>query len=715
MIRSLLPSFLIAFSAATSIAVAAEKSAPLSVDDYVSMPSISSPEFSPDGARIAYVVGHADFDRGAYDNHIWLIDADGSGNLQLTRGAQSDSSPHWSPDGKSIAFLSDRSAPPGLWLISAAGGEAEKITSEPSAIRAFRWSPDGKSVAFVRGDERTAEEDARTRMKDDVRVVGENEKYARLYVLDLASRRVRRLTGGPFTVGSFDWSPDSNTIAFARAAGAGLDDLYRSDIYGVDAAGDCAKRCPELKALVRQPGIDTRPSFSPDGRMIAFQSGGGVHDWLHPQQVYVLSLADGRIRPVSTAYDRVPESYSWSADSKSLWINGPWNTTTQIFRINADGSGFTNLTGVEGDVEDADIDPKRGRAVFVYQNLTTPPELYIADLGGAAPSTTRAKKLVMRSEQSSARVVIGRLDALQLTSIHADWRNRELGETRLIHWKNPKDGLEIEGLLTLPVGYVSGRRVPLLTFVHGGPGSRFTQAYLGYLANIYPVQVFAAKGFAVLRPNPRGTGGYGSKFFAANRNDWGGMDWLDINAGIDKVIADGIADPQRLGIMGWSYGGFMTAWAAGHSDRFRAISIGAPVVDLLSFHGTTDIRDFIPSYFPGTQATAFFPPNSDTAAVDSETGALQQMRHAPLSYELLREHSPLWHLKPTKAAILIQHGDADDRVPLSQGMMLYRSLQELGANVKMVIYPRSQHVPREPREKLDAGERNVEFMTRYVK
>jgi dipeptidyl aminopeptidase/acylaminoacyl peptidase len=270
------------------------------------------------------------------------------------------------------------------------------------------------------------------------------------------------------------------------------------------------------------------------------------------------------------------------------------------------------------------------------------------------------------------------VDGRTLTHHNDAYRNRELGETRVIRWKNPKDGLEIEGLLTLPVGYHGGR-VPLLTFVHGGPASRFDQNYLGYLSQLYAPQAFAAQGFAMLRPNPRGTGGYGLPFRAGNNKDWGGMDWLDVNAGIDKLIADGIADPQRLGLMGWSYGGFLSSWALGHTDRFRAISIGAPVVDLLSFHGTTDIRVFIPSYFAG------------------------------MSLDLLREHSPVWHLRKTKTKVLIQHGDADERVPLAQGTLLYRMLDELGVDVTMVVYPRSPHVPREPRLRIDVARRNVEF------
>jgi len=314
---------------------------------------------------------------------------------------------------------------------------------------------------------------------------------------------------------------------------------------------------------------------------------------------------------------------------------------------------------VNGVISASDVDVKHDRVAFIYESVSEPPELFISPLGKFAPQ--------------------------RLTNINASYRDRAIGETRLIHWKNPKDGQQIEGLLTLPVGYTAGKKVPLLTFVHGGPASRFDQGFLGYLSSIYPIQVFAANGFAVLRPNPRGTGGYGEKFRAANRNDWGGMDWIDINAGIDKLISDKIADPDHLGLMGWSYGGFIASWAAGHSDRFKAISIGAPVVDLLSFHGTTDIRDFIPAYFP------------------------------PMSLDALRAHSPLWHLRKTKTPILIQHGESDERVPASQGTMLYRALQELGANVTMVTYPRTPHTPREPKLRLDSARRNVEFMEKWAR
>jgi len=634
----------------------------LTIEDYATMPNVQSPRVSPDGARVAYVVSRADLKRSVYDTDVWLVRADGTGDRRLTSSESGDSDPQWSPDGKRIAFLSDRDGGKNqVWLIDPDGGEPRRLTNEPTALRLFKWSPDGKSIAFLRVDAPSAEEEKAIKERDDARVVGENRRYMHLYVADVGTGEVRRLTEGTFSIWlGISWSPDSQTIAIDRAPGSGLDDLYRSDIWLVSVKDG------ETRPLVRRPGLDRGPSFSPDGKWVAFTST-GTHDWLLEHYVYVVPATGGEPRNVSKAYDRTPDGpLEWSADSKTIWFEGPWNTTMQLFKVGVDGSGFANTTNFEGMVGDVDIHP-RG-AAYVRQSLTEPPEVWFA--------------------------------GKQLTNHAAAFRNRTLGETRVIRWKNPKDDLEIEALLTLPVGYTPGKRVPLLTFIHGGPASSFQQGFIGYHGLSYAPHVLASRGFAVLRPNPRGTGGYGAAFRAANRNDWANMPWLDIESGIDKLVADGIADPKRLGVMGWSYGGYLASWVLGHSDRFLAYSIGAPVTDLLSFHGTADIRDFLPHYFDQREA-----PDS----------SLDEMRHAPLSLELLRTQSPAWHLKPTPAKVLIQHGDADDRVPLSQGTLLYRLLDELGVDVTMVVYPRSGHALREPKLRMDVMRRNVEFFTNHVK
>lgn len=616
--------------------------ATLSIEDYATLPQLSAPRLSPDGKRVAYVVTRADLARSAYDSDVWLVNADGSRNVQLTRAGGSDGSPRWSPDGTQVAFLSDRVGTSQVFVISSDFGEARQVTSEPSAVRELAWAPDGKSIAFTRPEEVTAEEKKRTTDKDDARVVGQGKKHVHLHLADVESGKVRRLTSGDFSVLFPSWSPDGKAIAFARTPGIGLDDYYRSDLWTVTIAAE-----PVLTPLVARAGFDALPSWSPDGKSIAFVSAGGRDEWMVDHRLFVVPAGGGVPRDLGRATARA-ERLVWSADSRTLWFEAPRGSTTQLNRINADGTASTVVTDVDGMVEEIDV--RGDRTAWIQQSLTEPPELYV--------------------------------NGQRVTSHNAAYRDRTLGETRILRWKNPQDGLEIEGLLTLPVSYKPGTRVPLLTFVHGGPASRFNRGYLGYLGSVYAPQVMAANGFAVLRPNPRGTGGYSESFLRANFYDWGGMDWLDINAGIDRVIADGVADPSRLGMMGWSYGGYMAAWAVGHSDRFRAISIGAPVVDLLSQHGTADTRDFLPAYFG-----------------------------RPFDPDLLRARSPMHTLKKTAAKVLIQHGEADDRVPPTQGTMLYRALDELGVDVQMVTYPRTPHTAREPKLRMDVMRRNVDFFS----
>lgn len=622
--------------------------ATLSIEDHALMPMVSAPQWSPDGTRIAYVLTKADLGRSVYDADIWLINADGTDARQLTFAPGADNRPRWSPDGSKLAFLSDRGGRSAIYVLDVRGGEPRRVSDEPTAVRDFEWSPDGARLAFLRTDEAGDEELRRARERDDARVFGEAVRHTQLFVAEVETGTVRQLTSGSASTFGFSWAPDGRTIAFDRAPLTGLDGLYETDIFTIAASGG------ETQPVVVRPGLDRGPRFSPDGRSIAFTTGGGVDHWIVEHDLAIVPTTGGAPRVVTMDYGRTIENFEWSEDSRSLWLEGPWNTTSRLFRVNVDGTGLRTLAGEDGVVTDVDV--RGDRAVYVEQSLTTPPELHLYAAG------------------SSRR----------LTDHAAAWRGRELGETRVIRWKNPKDGLEIEGLLTLPVGYRGGR-VPLITFAHGGPASNFSRSFLGYVGTMYPMHALAARGFAILRPNPRGSGAYGLSFRRANTADWGGMDWLDVNAGIDAVIAEGIADPERLGLMGWSYGGYLAATALAKSDRFQAVSVGAGIVDLLSYHGTSDVGDFIPAYFEGMRA------------------------------EDLLAHSPLWHVGKTNARVLILHGENDDRVPVSQSLMLYRRLKDSGADVTLVLYPRSGHGLREPKLRIDFARRIVELFESTLK
>ncbi len=303
----------------------------------------------------------------------------------------------------------------------------------------------------------------------------------------------------------------------------------------------------------------------------------------------------------------------------------------------------------------------------------------------AAGLCAEAKRLGFALEAADAApeayfLEIGAETPKRLSAVNADLPAPPLGKTEVVRWKAP-DGLEVEGLLTYPVGYKSGRRYPLVLNIHGGPMGVFQETFIG-ARGLYPIATFAAEGFAVLRPNPRGSSGYGKKFRLGNYDDWGGGDYQDIMSGVDHVIALGVADPDHMAVMGWSYGGYMTSWVIGHTDRFRTAVAGAAVTNLWSFTGTADIPSFLPDYFSGEPWEQF---------------------------EAYGKHSPMRYADKVVTPTLVLHGEADARVPISQGYELYNALKRRGVETEMVVYPRQPHGPTEPKFVLDIMRRHLEW------
>ncbi len=615
------------------------------------------------GYRVAYTVREAvmEDNRSEFVTQIYLCDSNGLNHFQLTRGAHSSDLPEWSPDGRFIAFVSDRTGKVNLWLIRVDGGEAEQLTDVKSGISSFQWSPDGQWIAYTAPDAPTAEEESGIRLKSDVRVLDENVKHSRLHLVPVAKdprgkRESRLLTAGDYSVtpDGFDWSPDGSTIAFAHTRTARVDDWPTSDISLLDV------KTGKVKPLLDTPAAEISPKYSHDGKWIAFVRSDSPATWAQVGRVYLANARTGDIRKLAETPDQRPTLIGWSPKDAAVICGEVRGTRSQIYSLPIDG-GIKPFSNWEGTAS-AGVHLSRDGGIigFSWEWPDKAPEVY-------ATSTIQFKPaLISRLNKGLPRL--------------------PLGDTEVVHWKST-DGQEIEGLLTYPVGYKSGQRYPLLLVIHGGPAGVFLQTFIGD-PYPYPVATFAARGYAVLRANPRGSSGYGKEFRYANYKDWGGKDFQDLMTGVDHVIEMGVADKDKLGVMGWSYGGFMTSWVITHTNRFKAASVGAGVTDLVSFTGTADIPGFLPDYFAGEHWN---------------------------SEQIYREHSPISYVKGVKTPTLIEHGAADERVPLSQGMEFYSALKRQGCVVKMAIYPRTPHGIQEPRLFLDAMNRNLEWFDQYVR
>jgi dipeptidyl aminopeptidase/acylaminoacyl peptidase len=367
-----------------------------------------------------------------------------------------------------------------------------------------------------------------------------------------------------------------------------------------------------------------------------------------------------KLADTADGFGRYSEVVGWSADGKKLYFTEAHGTSLRLLALPLDGPPV-EISHEDGmSAGGVFLNADHTRVGFAWETLNRAPEAYVS--------------------------AVEHYDPVPVSRVNKDLPDVPLGTTEVIHWKS-KDGLEIEGLLTYPVGYEKGKRCPLLLVIHGGPMGVFTQTFDG-TATYYPVAAFASRGYAVLRPNPRGSTGYGKKFRYANYGDWGVGDYQDIMTGVDHAIELGVADPDRLGVMGWSYGGYMTSWTITQTRRFRAASVGAGVTNLMTFNGTADIPGFLPDYFAG------------------------EFWDKPESYQA---HSPMFHVKGVATPTLIQHGEKDERVPLSQGQELYNALKRQGCTTKMIVYPRTPHGIEEPRLLVDCMERNLEWFDRYVR
>jgi dipeptidyl aminopeptidase/acylaminoacyl peptidase len=634
-------------------------------DEMMKLKTVGGVQVSPDGKRVVYTVNAPVMtaDKSEYLTHVWMAKADGSDAHQFTFGEKSCSNAQWSPDGKWIAFTSSRSGKNNIWVIRVDGGEAEQISDVKTGVGTYQWSPDGKWFAFTMTEPKSEQEEKDDKGRNDAIVVDHNVKKAKLWVIPVAKddkgkREARQLTKADYHVGSglggatLDWSPDGKAIAFVHTASPIANDWPTADISLVDVASG------DVKPLAATRAAEGQPRYSPDGKWIAFVASDDPPTWGFTSWVHVVAANGGSPRKLGATHDEQPGIEGWSADGKWIYYTETRGTVTRLAAMPVQGGASKDIDA-GGWVFNVNLNRSGTAFGISAQQWNRAPEAYVTRTDSWAP-------------------------------VQVSWANADLpkvtGNTEVVRWKS-KDGMEIEGLLTYPANYEKGKRYPMVLVIHGGPAGVFVQSFLGNRSP-YPTAVYAEKGWAVLRANCRGSSGYGKKFRYANYKDWGGMDYQDLMAGVDHVVQLGVADPQRLGVMGWSYGGYMTSWVITQTKRFKAASIGAPVTNLMSFTGTADIPGFIPDYF----------------------GA--EFWENPDAYQ---KHSAMFNIKGASTPSLIQHGERDERVPIGQGYELYTALKRQGTPVKMVTYPRQPHGIQEPRLLLDAAKRNVEWFAEHLK
>ncbi len=628
-------------------------------DTVTKLKPVAEVRVSPDGARVVYTVSESVMtdDKSEVLRHIWMAKTDGSDNVQVTFGDKSSNDPHWLPDSSGFVFTSRRSGKPQLYLLRLRGGEAEPLTAGKLEIATFEIAPDGKSIAFVAADVKEDEE-KKAKAKEDYRWVDDDLGLRRLYVMPLDGKREpRKLVGGDFSVGGdapkLAWSPDSKWIAYERVKSPRPNDWPTSDLMMVNAENG------QMSTISATNASEAAAQFSPDGKWIAYTITDDPPHWGTDVRVQLLDRTSGARKDLTATYDAQPDVAGFSADGNRIYVREARGTIDRVYAIDVTANKVVDVSTSDGALNEATLNAAATYLGVVMQSLDKPMEAFVTRADRWAP--------------------------VQISHVNDAFTKYPVAKTDVVRWKS-SDGKEIEGLLTYPIGYAVGKRVPLLLVVHGGPAGVFKQSFLGNYSP-FPVAVFAQDGYAVLRVNPRGSSGYGRDFRYANYKDWGGGDFNDLMSGVDHVVGLGVADPDRLGVMGWSYGGFMTSWIIGHTGRFKAAIAGAAVTDLLSFTGTADIPGFIPDYFGG---------------------------HYWETYDVWKAHSPITFVANVKTPTLIEHGEADDRVPISQSYELYNALKLRGVAVKMLVFPRQRHGFTEPKMRAKVAAASVEWIESHI-
>lgn len=648
----------------------------MNFEDIVALNRASDTQMTSDGRRVAYVVTAWDREADRFNSDIYVSPAEYvQPATRLTFNPRNDYHPRWSFDGRRLAFLSERgnvgeSTLTQIYLIGLQGGEPQPLTTHKTGVLAFAWSADGRSILFL-ATEPKPEIEPKPKSRPPV-VVDEDARGAQLWIINTETRETTQLTKGRRHITDFDWSMDGRSLAFAARPSPRLADSPQSEIFLLDSD---QKNAPmdtaQAMQLTRQNGAESRPAFSPDGRMIAWLAKADgdpvtgpdrLHVTLNPkfQGPGVVPLSGGEtVKVLAKSFDGYIRSYRWSNDSRTLFFQADVGLNAHIFSTDISDRRWSSVTSGEGVNTSFSASFDGYTTAYVHEDPMSASEVMTISARSPVP--------------------------LQLTKLNPQCEGFTLGRVESFRWKS-NDGTDIEGLLIYPAEYDSAQRYPLITYLHGGPEGAYTRSFNASWG-AFP-QIYSTSGYAVFMPNFRGSSNYGAAFAQANKLKVGKVDYEDILSGIDALVKRGLADENRLAIAGWSYGGYLGGWMIGHTNRFRCAAYGAGLSNAVSYWATADIQWSRERLHGGTPW-------------ENRKG-----------YE---EMSPLTYLHQAKTPTLIFHGEKDERVPLGQSRETYLTLKRLGIPVQLVIYPDQGHSIQMPSYQLDKMRREFEWMEKYLK
>lgn len=632
---------------------------PMTTDDSMDMISVGGAIISPDGSRVFFSKSELNWDENKRDTKYYMIPAEGGEAFQFI-GEAGGSSFQFSPDGKYITLARSVDDNRQIFWMRSGGGEAVQLTEHKNSVGSYKWSDDSKRIFFTASEPRSEEDEKEHKAGDDIIFVdegpnGQNEgSWGNLWMFDVESKTETKITDEEFIFGGFDISPDGDRVVFSARYSNRRNDGYKNEIYIINVSDKLKTR------LTNNNAPEGGMLWAPDGRTFAYTAADDK-EWMNRNtKIYIMDPNTKTHRLLSGKFEGSISGLNWTPDSRYIIFNGQQETNSNVFKMNVSTGDFEKLTNIEGSLRASSFSKDRMKMVYSFSDFDTPSDIYVSNVDNFYP---------VRLTDANPWV---KTDLLLATG-------------KVIKWKS-RDDFEIVGLLHLPAGYIEGTRIPLILNIHGGPAGSFQNSFRS------SYHVYAGLGYASLSPNVRGSSGFTDKLREGNtvaKGDGIGLgDYWDLMNGVDYLIEEGIVDPDRMGLKGWSYGGILGGWTITQTDRFKAASIGAGVYDWSAEYGPGFNHDVRLWHIGGTPW--------DNA-------------------EAWRNQSAITHVKNVTTATILIHGQEDPTDTEQQSMMYFTAIKDIGkAPVRYIKAPREPHGFREPRHQRIRDIEEIRWIQKYI-